>query len=157
MKSIPYHLNTYNIKALRDFILDNNIRDSDSITLSQNAFDDIVLDYRRTFNEGITIPYRLLGILIKEDLDRRIPGNGLTVNIDDPDTLFVESSENEFYDGEIAYRCGWCGNVVDSNGSELAHDEKQRMIRYIEQTSVKAIQKHVHGDCCKDRRANMME
>lgn len=139
------------ILSLRDFILDNRISDSDSITLSQKHFDDIVLDYRKTYNEGIEIPYKLLGVLIKEDKNNLIESGTVIVKYDDPESFSNDVKEQEFYGDEIAYRCGWCGNVVDYDGSELGQEERSKMIRYIEQTLVRPIQKDVHGHCCRDR------
>ena len=60
------------IKALRDFILDNGVSERDVIFLHFVDFDNIVLEYRATYNEAIQIPYTIIGVLIKEDRTAKV-------------------------------------------------------------------------------------
>lgn len=60
------------IKALRDFILDNGVSDRDVIFLHFVDFDNIVLEYRATYDEGIQIPFTVIGVLVKEDRSAKV-------------------------------------------------------------------------------------
>jgi hypothetical protein len=63
------------IKALRDFILDSEITENDTILLNPINHDDIVLEYREIYSESINLPYILLGVLIEEDKNNQVPEN----------------------------------------------------------------------------------
>ena len=51
----------------RDFILDNGLTESDTLLLNQVDFDDLAIEYRKTYNDSIFIPYFLLRILVQDD------------------------------------------------------------------------------------------
>lgn len=148
----PKYIGTrISIKALRDFILDNDIAENDTIALNTKNFDDLVLDYRRENNVGITVPYYLLGVLIDEDISNAVPVDRIMVirgyEREERNTMRVidmESTSSE--KDEIFYRCGWCGNVVAANGAELSYAEMQRRINIHEKYETET--KSVNGYCC---------
>ena len=45
------------IKAIRDSILDFKLNENDSIILNSWNFDDIVIEYRETYQESISVPF----------------------------------------------------------------------------------------------------
>jgi len=136
------------IKALRDSILDLKITDKDTILLTQIAFDNIVLEYRETYNESVTLPYILLGVLIKEDTKNIIPHDRIGIIKNDTESARKPPKpEDEFNDWFIAYRCGWCGGIVDKQGYVMEGTERAKTIRYIENYPNPTV-KHTHGKCC---------
>ena len=52
------------IKYLRDFILDDSITTEDTILVHPRDFDEIIIEYRKTYEEPIRIPFILLDVLI---------------------------------------------------------------------------------------------
>jgi len=74
------------IKSLRDYILENKLREIDTILLHPSNFDDIVIEYLDTYNSSIQLPYFLIGVLIGEDMENSIPKNrvGTVKNDQDP-------------------------------------------------------------------------
>ncbi len=137
------------IKSIRDFILDGGLTAKDTIVLNTESFDQLVLEHRATYGESLAVPYLLLGVLIQEDTDRRIPTDRVGVIINDLNSVrhVPEDRNLEFYENEVAYRCGWCGNIVDNTGAILGGNLRQRKIKYIEEHP-NPIVHHVHGACC---------
>lgn len=74
------------IRTLRDFILDNELREIDTILLHPTNFDDIVIEFRDTYHTSIDIPYFLIEVMISEDFERKVPFNrvGVVKNDQDP-------------------------------------------------------------------------
>lgn len=142
------------IKTLRDFILDRGVTSNDTILVSSFDFDEIALDYRKVYNESITVPYLLVGVLIKEDSQKRNLKVGEVIIVKD-DLIsrreIQESRNNEYYDGEIIFRCGWCGNVVDFDGAELESVERRRRIEVLQKFGKVVGVKRVHGKCCSHK------
>lgn len=149
---VKYIAPQISIKTLKNFILDNGLTENDTLVLNTYNFDEIVLEYRKVYDEGITVPYFLLGVLIKDDEDNIVPLGRIGLLKDDFESRQDPSSvyEAEFSDWDVAYRCGYCGNIVDESGYELTGDERSKTIRYIEKYE-NPIVKHVHGRCCRDR------
>lgn len=152
------------IKAIRDYILDFELREIDTILLHPTNFDDIVIEYRETFSESINLPYFLLKVWVCESLNYNIPLGriGIIKNDQDPNRPIEYSSEENFYeqdktydffDGEIIYRCHWCGNIVDAIGIPLEGDERDRIIDYL-QNYDRPIVKHKNGKCCPEEAIN---
>jgi len=50
------------------------------------------------------------------------------------------------------YRCGWCGNVVDFDGSELSSEERNDKIRLLGKFDSSINVKFVTGYCCEKER-----
>ena len=140
-----------NYLSLRNCILDRQLSDEDTIVLNQRNFDNLILEYRDLYNESMPIPHILLGVLIREaDDDEQIPFNNILIIREDTESVRYVKQEDEYnyYDGEIFYRCGRCGNVVDNYGAVLEGFERNRAINYIE-SYPRPIVKHVDGKCCR--------
>lgn len=145
---IKYIGDRITIKAIRDTILDLEITEKDTIVLSQIAFDNIALEYRDTYKESISVPYLLLSVLIKEDNTRTVPNNRIGIIKDDTKSIRVASTiKDEFSEWFVAYRCGWCGNIIDGNGNVLEGAERTKTIRYIENYPNPTV-KPTDGNCC---------
>ncbi len=135
-------------QLLRNKILDENLTENDTIILNSKNFDDVVIEYLEDYGQSMTFPHLLLGVLIRESDGERIPQNRIGILKDDDESIRVDTSnEFNYYDGEIVYRCGWCGNVVDEKGKELEGYYRERAINDIENYK-SAIVKHTNGNCC---------
>lgn len=135
-------------KYLRDIILDENLTDSDTIILNTKNLDNIILEYLDTYHISMTFPHLLLGVLIREAEGETIPLNRIGILKDDDESIQeTEGSGFDYYDGEVIYRCGWCGNIVNENGKELGAFDRNKAIHYIKNHE-NAIVKKTHGKCC---------
>jgi len=149
-----HYIRQVTIKSLRDYILDNGLTENDTLLLNRENFDDIVLEYRATYRESITIPYFLLRVLIQEDNLGMVPSNRVGVIKDDNNRFENDyaskgiSQSNDSLKYETIYRCGWCGNVVDYDGSELISSTRQFKIDILEKYKNSVTVKHVNGKCC---------
>lgn len=139
------------IIAIRNYILDKCITNK-AILLHSKNFDDIVLEYRSFYNESMSVPYELLGNYIGEDYTKTVPMDRISVIDYDTSEFNYSNYEETFdlYDGEQAYRCGFCGRIVDGNGNELYDEERNRIIRYIENFE-NPIVNNAYGKCCRDK------
>lgn len=147
-----HYIKSITIKSLRDYILDANLTDVDTILLNQIDFDNIVLEYRDFYKEGITLPYLLLGVLIKEDDTYSVVPNRIEVIQNDIySTREVEEDEPDL--NEPIYRCGWCGNIVDYDGSQLSNEMGQYKVTLLNKYKDRVIVKHLDGYCCKHKRS----
>ncbi|WP_330442015.1 hypothetical protein [Flavobacterium sp. C4GT6] len=59
--------------AIREFIIENELTDSVSITLHPDNFDELVLDYLDFNDNQIERPFEILGIEILQDNSGDIP------------------------------------------------------------------------------------
>ena len=153
-----HHIGLITIKSIKDFILDNMLTENDTILLNRVNYDQIVLEYRTTYNESITVPYFLLQILVKEDNTNKVPVNRIGLIVDDTsrsDRDFEQFTNDgsvhiidENYEDEIIYRCGYCGNVVDYDGTEFEPQTRQFKIKILEKFSSTVTVKSVAGKCC---------
>lgn len=158
MQQSFHHIGSITIKSLKDFILDKMLTSNDTILLNHQNFDQIVLEYRTTYNESISIPYFLLQVLIKEDDTNKVPLNRIRLianDINRSERDFEQftngTSENtidESYSDEIIYRCGYCGNIVDFDGSEYDNQTRQFKIKILEKFRSTVTVKNVAGKCC---------
>jgi hypothetical protein len=138
-------------KLLRDIILDEKLTENDTIILNTRNLDDIILEYLGIYNISMTFPHLLLGVLIREtEEEESVPFSRIGILRDDEQSI-RESQESEFdyYEGEVIYRCGWCGNFVDEMGKELGAFKINKAIHNIKHHG-NAIVKHRHGKCCPD-------
>jgi len=134
--------------GLRDTILDEKLKENDTILLNSINFDDIVLEYLDIYKESMTFPHILLGVLIKESSNISVPINRIGIIRNDSESIReVNTNEFEYYDGEIVYRCGWCGNIVDEKGVVLDGYQRNRAINFIENHD-ESIVHHTNGLCC---------
>ncbi|MGV6943686.1 hypothetical protein [Sphingobacterium kyonggiense] len=152
MKREIVGIDSINYLSLRNYILDRRLSEEDTIVLNQLNFDNLILEYRELYNESMPIPHLLLGVLIREakdDSERILFNNLLIIREDTKSVRYIEQeNENNYYDGEVFYRCGWCGNVVESNGMVLEGYERSRAINYIENYPFPIV-KHIDGLCCR--------
>ncbi len=65
LEEIKFEFKEAKVKYLRDFILNNNITDSDTISLHHTVYDEIALDHRKVYGTPLVTPFFMLGILIK--------------------------------------------------------------------------------------------
>ncbi|MTI31417.1 hypothetical protein [Xanthovirga aplysinae] len=136
------------IKKLRDFIIDNKLTENDSILLHTLDFDNIVLEYKEFYKESLIEPFLILNVLIKEDARREIPFNRIGILKNDFRSVRTKTEINyDLYEGEVAYRCGLCGNIIDDQGNDLIGPERERIINYLEKFPNPTV-KHKLGKCC---------
>jgi hypothetical protein len=144
-------------KVLRDYILDRTLTEHDTVLLNSANFDDIVLEHRRTYQEGIIIPFYFLRVLIKEDPEKRTALNKINFLKDDPGRYEGDfdpkiRKELEFQSLDLRDRtihlCGWCGNVVDHDGSEFSLIVRLHKINILKKFKGRIAQKEVEGMCC---------
>jgi hypothetical protein len=130
------------IKYIRDYILDNNITEHDTLIMHPADFDTLVLEYRNTYGSSIELPYYLLGVLVKPD--NTTAPEQLKVVKNDPRSITYE------LESSTVYRCGWCGNVVDADGSELPEERNTGIL--IVMKYGEGVCEKVKGECCKGSR-----
>ncbi len=149
-----HHIRQITTKSLRDFILDNGLTENDTLLLNKANFDDLKVEYRATYKESIFIPYFLLRVLIQDDSSGRVPLNRVGVIKDDNNRFEndydpkVANQPNDDFKYETIYRCGWCDNVVDFDGSEFDSSTRQFKIDILEKYKNTVTVKHVNGKCC---------
>ena len=134
---------------MRDAILDNGIRETDAVFIHPNDFDDIACEYRETYKESITYPFYILGVFIGTNEKMIVPPNEIKIerNIVIPEVQKIQESE-VYPPFDTVYRCGWCGNVVDSDGSLLTRETRDENIRIIEKFKGEIKHVSVNGKCC---------
>ncbi len=154
MKKTVHTIKNITIKSLRDFILDSQVTENDSISLNQVDFDNLAVEYRSAYREGIVVPYYLISVWIKEDLTRSVPQCRIAL-IKDDESRYENDYQGEErpmpeddIDLETVYRCGWCGNVVDADGSEFDSGEREAKIRLLQKYSERVNTTRVNGACC---------
>ena len=149
MNEIKY-IGDITLKKLRDAILDFKIAEDKAILLHPNDFDDLAGEYRETYKESIPFPFFYLGVLVYFDEHGRVPLNRISItdnniNVNSYQNGVKEEEYPPFYE---VYRCGWCGNVVAYDGSELDYDTRREHIRIIEKYKNEITHIKVHGKCC---------
>lgn len=149
MKPELKYLREINIKSLKDFILDNKLSDTDTIVLNAWDFDNIVFEFNSTYKEPFFAPYNIIGVLIKEGTyDTTVPKGRIGILYNDKESIRkIEPlilSELSYYN---IYRCGWCGNVVEQDGSLLSASERNNQISHLQKFG-QSIVRQVHGKCC---------
>ncbi|WP_159635680.1 hypothetical protein [Sphingobacterium composti Ten et al. 2007 non Yoo et al. 2007] len=148
IETVP--ISRINYLNLRNLILDKGLTMEDTIVLSTENFDDLILEYREIYKESMPIPHILLGVLIREAENEFVPLQSVIIIKDDTKSIRYLEAEDDFnyYEGEIFYRCGYCGNVVNNLGLVLEGQERKRAINYHENYQYKIV-KHVDGKCCR--------
>jgi hypothetical protein len=150
----PDYIGEIIIKSIRDYILDSKLTDEDTIVLHTLNFDDIVLEYRDTYKEAIKMPFFLLGVLIDEDIEIRVPKDKIVVIKKDTRHSRIAMNKKEIafqdpkYIGTKIYRCGWCGNIVDFKGLPLDYQQKNHSIMLLQNHSKYVTTTAVNGYCC---------
>lgn len=151
MEGLKYIGREINLKTIRSFILDESVNEDDVILLNPKNFDDVVLEHREVYQEGITVPFYFLGVLIKEGRQNEILVDRVLLKKGINSIREIPENDNEYYNGEEVFRCGYCGNVVDFDGAELEPFERSRKIRILEKFGREVIVHHRHGKCCRDK------
>jgi len=160
--TIHYIGNRILIKSIRDFIIDNKLGVKDSILLNPRNYDDIILEYRATYKESINIPYYLLRVLIKEDTDSQVPEERIGLLKNDGNRTVKDYQKNELeknqpdesHKYDIIYRCGWCGNIVDFDGSEFDAHTRLFKIKIHQKFRDTIVERKVNGKCCPNGHEN---
>ncbi|MFY9311063.1 MAG: hypothetical protein WAQ28_18615 [Bacteroidia bacterium] len=67
MRTNVYTLKGTDLNAIRDCIIDNSISEGDTIILGSSDFEQMVLGYKDKFGIGMSFPYSLMGVTLKED------------------------------------------------------------------------------------------
>jgi hypothetical protein len=138
------------LKSLRDAILDYSISSSKAILLHPHDFDDMAVDYRNAYGVSLKLPFVFLGIYIAPSENPSVPLGRIRVeqNIETPRQPTQEDEACPPF--TIAYRCGWCGNVVAEDGSLLDGSTRMEYIRILEKYGSQIEHIKVHGDCCRN-------
>lgn len=71
-------------------------------------------------------------------------------SLKDKMTKIRKEKVKHYLEEDIVYRCGWCGNIVDSEGEELDSQTRDYNIRILEKFG-RSVEEHIHGNCCKDK------
>jgi len=145
------------IKSIRDYILDNSISEEDTILLNPFDFDELTLEYRRDYNEGMPNPYFLMRVLLKEDASYSIPQGRIQIISKDTNrfhgdyAVTKETGPDKSHQYDNIYRCGWCGNFVDFDGAEFDDETRSFKIAIREKFSSTIIERSVNGRCCRHK------
>lgn len=137
---------------LRDFILDKEISDADSIALDELMFDEIALDFRKVYNEPISMPFIFLGVWVKSVNYETGSYNTAIITFDDPipdDELTMDEIISRQKKGTRIYRCGYCESLIDEFGDPLLgdlYDESKQKLRIHKKHFPVSV-----GKCCERR------
>jgi hypothetical protein len=148
----PYYIGQITPKNIRNWLIDNPLVEGDTLLLHPHTYEDLAVEYREDYGTSMPEPYFLLGVLIDEARE----GSGITVpkgrvlvllEDDRPERQASEWQVSGLVDdGREVFRCGWCGNIVDSEGVELRGTERSYAITLLESRDEGATS--VHGQCC---------
>ena len=146
----PYYIGSITIKGLRDWILDSGLTEEDTVLLNTHTFEELALYHREYYGTALPEPYSLVGVLITDATDIEVPKDRvLVLKGDDRAERYIPEEPSD--DGSPIFRCGWCGNVVDEDGSLLSASERSRLISVLQQREGAGNVRRVHGDCCPNR------
>ena len=145
------YIESLNLKSIRDFILDNNLKDV-AIGLNQFDMDELAEEYRETCGKALKEPFYILDTLIEED---NSVSKG-SISIREIEYIPPRNDLSDFpsidYSNEIVHRCGWCGSVVDYDGKELEPLVREFKIELLEKHIRDISVKYVVGECCYNKR-----
>ena len=106
------------ISYLKNFILDNNVSENDSISLDQKMFDELALNFRETYKEPIKVPFIFLGVWIKISDENRVRlRRPVVTKNDQPPSEETQADTGVSWDQ--VERCNNCGDLINSFGSKL--------------------------------------
>lgn len=152
----PVFIGTITIKALRDFILDNDITEADTLILTPADYGAIATEHYNTFKDRLPSPHFLTRVMIKENEGTPFPDGrvGIIVNDDRPSQSDYEDQLKEKFDkNEHIYRCGWCGNIVDQDGQQVTAAVRAHKIWLHSRVSNDNVHR-VDGYCCPNGHNN---
>lgn len=144
-----HYIRFIEIKSLASFIRNRKLNKDDTIRVSLKCFDDIALNYRETYEEGIELPFFLDGVLIEPDMGGYIKNGYLGIikdDINNPSRLPI--IQENILPIETVYRCGWCGKIVDNQGDEHDRDTVARLIKLIERYGDDIVERVNGRNCC---------
>jgi hypothetical protein len=144
------YIGDISLKSLRNAILDYNVSSSEAILLHPHDFDDIAVDYRKSYGVSLDLPFVFLGIYIAPSENTSVPLGWIRIEqgIETPRRSVQDETYPPF---NVAYRCGWCGNVVAEDGSLLDGRTRMEYIRILEKYGDQIEHIKVHGECCRNR------
>ena len=158
METISFtSLGKITIKTVRNYILDEKLSPQDKIYLHPDNYDDLILEHRKTYSKTAQKPYYLISVLLDTSKNVLVAFNTIHVKKNKNKTprltqieLEEQEKESEYSSAldEIFYRCGWCGNVVESDGSLLNDDIREYKISLLRKYENELSVYKVHGDCC---------
>lgn len=150
----PHNIGTLiSIASVRNWILELKLTEADTVMLHPVNFDNLVLEYRQTYGQPMPDPYFLLGALVDEAGEFRIPKDLVLVLLDDdrPRRMFLAEDANNLADDDgVIYRCRYCGNIMSSEGEVLDGDVRRQMINLIKLRGRYNNVVAVHGLCCPE-------
>lgn len=141
------YIGRISLMSIRNFISDNQLSEIDTIRLHPKNFDSFVLDYREYYGESLKLPFFMFDTRIEEDIKSQVPADRVMVVVDESRPTKIEIENEPIY--ATIYRCGYCGNVVDSDGSEFDPDTRRENTRILEDKKNIVTQQHVRGRCCR--------
>jgi hypothetical protein len=150
------------LKYIRNYILDNNISEKDTLLLNSKIFDDLALEHRTIYAQGITIPFYFLRVLITEDtqgctsLNRiRIVRDGRARYEGDYDPKVRKDREYQSIPAQDKkiYQCHHCTNIVTANGANVSSETRTKQIGLLEQFKDRLSSSWI--DICKECEDNL--
>ena len=155
--------NKITIRYIRNYILDNNVSEKDTLLLHSENFDDLVLEHRVTYGQGITVPFYFLSVLITEAPQGRATLDRIRIVRNDParyegdfdpkvrkDREFQELSDQD----KKIYQCHHCANLVTSDGVKVGPEARAKQIAILQQFSDRLSSTWI--DICRDCEDELM-
>lgn len=150
----PYYIGQVTLLAIRGWILDSGLTDKDTVLLHPTTFENVVEDYRQMYREPMPNPFFLLGVLIDETTEVRVPENRVVALVGDEraDRPMRPTGKppQPVDDGRDVYRCGWCGSIINDYGEVLEGEAREYSI-FLLRTRGDSGTRHRDGECCKGR------
>jgi hypothetical protein len=128
-------------RHFRNYILDNNVTERDTRLLNAENFDNLVLEHRGIYKEGIAVSFYFLRVLINEDIQGHTSLNRIQIVRENParyerdvDPKVRKGREFESLSSEDKkiYQCHQCGNIVNANGSLVRNDARAKKTGILE-------------------------
>lgn len=140
-------------KVLRDYIIDNRLNSGDKIFLNSSDFNDLAKEFREVYNECMPQPLPILSVFVEESLNNKVPLNRIGISkFENLPEWVIRYYEFDYKSHEVFYQCGYCGNLINSNGDLLTTIEKKRAITYLN-NKINSATKHIWGNCCITKRS----
>jgi hypothetical protein len=54
------------IQSVRKFIVENQLSKDDKVILNRTNLDDVMLEYKETYADGIVLPFNIVGVKVVE-------------------------------------------------------------------------------------------
>ena len=79
----PYYIGQVSLTSLRGWILDSNLTRADTVLLHCSTMETVMEEYRQLYRKSMPDPYFLLGVLLEEATDVRVPENRVVALVGD--------------------------------------------------------------------------